>query len=160
MPQAVQGVFEKYDTDLCVGYTFMRFYEVPGDTLNGNGFNVSGVYWYRDWWGPDGEVIATYSTQPGVNSWVSVFAGGLRARKVLDRGLDVWAHALIGGAYLAPKSPYGSEWAGAAVLGVGADLNAHHRHVAYRLAVDAVGTHFFGTYQLSPKVSLGIVFKF
>jgi hypothetical protein len=159
-PQAVQGVFEKYDTDIAVGYTFMRFYEVPGDTLNGNGFNVSAVYWYRDWWGPDGEFFATYSRQPDVNSWVGVGAGGVRIRKVLDRGLDVWAHGLIGAAYLAPKSPYGSEVAPAAVLGVGADLNAHHRHVAYRLALDAVGTRFFGTYQLSPKISLGIVFKF
>jgi hypothetical protein len=159
-PQAVQGVFEKYDTDISVGYTFMRFYEVPGDTLNGNGFNVSAVYWYRDWWGPDGEFFATYSRQPGVNSWVAIGAGGVRVRKVLDRGLDVWAHGLIGGAYLAPKSPYGSEGAPTAILGVGADLNAHHRHVAYRIALDAVGTRFFATYQISPKVSLGVVFKF
>jgi hypothetical protein len=159
-PQAVQGVFEKYDTDVSVGYTFMRFYEVPGDTLNGNGFNVSGVYWYRDWWGPDGEFFATYSSQPGVNSWVAIGAGGVRVRKVLDRGLDVWAHGLIGGAHLDPKSPYGGQGAPCAILGVGADLNAHHRHVAYRVAVDAVGTRFFGTYQLSPKVSVGVVFKF
>jgi hypothetical protein len=160
MPQSVQGVFEKYDSDIAVGYTYFRFYETPGDTLNGNGFNVSGTYWYHDWWGPDGEFFATYSTQPNVNSWVGLGAGGLRVRKVMERGLDVWAHGLLGVAYLAPKSPYGSEWGGAAVLGVGADLNAHHRHVAYRLAVDAVGTHFFGVYQISPKVSVGVVFKF
>jgi len=160
MPQSVQGVFEKYDSDIAVGYTFFRFYEAPNDTLNGNGFNVSGTYWYRDWWGPDAEFFATYSTQPNVNSWVGLGAGGLRARKVMERGLDVWVHGLLGVAYLAPKSPYGSEWAGAAILGVGADLNAHHRHVAYRLAVDAVGTHFFGVYQISPKVSVGVVFKF
>ncbi len=159
-PQAIQGVFEKYDTDISVGYTYERFYEVPGLTLNGNGFNVSGVYWWRDWWGPDAEFFATYSREPGVNSWVAVAAGGIRVRKVLDRGLDVWAHGLIGGSYLAPKSPYGSEVAPAAVLGVGADLNAHHRHVAYRLALDAVGTRYFGTYQLSPKISVGVVFKF
>ncbi len=160
MPQSVQGVFERYQSDVAVGYTFFRFYETPSDQLNGNGFNVSGTYWYHDWWGPDAEFFATYSRQPGVDSWVGLGAGGLRVRKVMERGLDVWAHGLIGVAYLAPKAPYGSEWAGAAVLGVGADLNAHHRHVAYRLAVDAVGTHFFGVYQLSPKVSVGVVFKF
>jgi hypothetical protein len=160
MPQSVQGVFERYQSDVAVGYTFFRFYETPSDQLNGNGFNISGTYWYHDWWGPDAEFFATYSTQPGVNSWVGLGAGGLRVRKVMERGLDVWAHGLIGVAYLAPKAPYGDEWGGAAVLGVGADLNAHHRHVAYRLAVDAVGTHFFGVYQLSPKVSVGVVFKF
>jgi hypothetical protein len=160
MPQSVQGVFERYQSDIAVGYTFFRFYETPSDQLNGNGFNISGTYWYHDWWGPDAEFFATYSTQPGVNSWVGLGAGGLRVRKVMERGLDVWAHGLIGVAYLAPKAPYGDEWGGAAVLGVGADLNAHHRHVAYRLAVDAVGTHFFGVYQLSPKVSVGVVFKF
>jgi hypothetical protein len=160
MPQEVQGVFVRYGSEVSVGYTFMRFYEVPGDTLNGNGFNVSGTYWYKDWFGPEAEFFATYSRQTNVNSWVAVGLGGVRVRKVMDRGLDVWAHGLIGGAYLAPHSPYGNEDAGAAVVGVGADLNAHHRHVAYRLAIDAVGTHFFGTYQLSPKVSVGIVFKF
>ena len=159
MPQEVQGVFVRYGSEVSVGYTFMRFYEVPGDTLNGNGFNVSGTYWYKDWFGPEAEFFATYSRQPNVNSWVATGLGGVRVRKVMERGLDVWAHGLIGGSYLAPHSPYGSEGAASAVVGVGADLNAHHRHVAYRLALDAVGTHFFGTYQLSPKISVGIVFK-
>jgi hypothetical protein len=159
-PQGVQGVFVKYDYDVSVGYTFMRFYEVPGDTLNGNGFNVSGVYWYRDWFGPDAEFFAVYSRQTNVNSWVAVAGAGPRVRWVRPRGLDLWAHALIAGAYLAPKSPYGGEGAVAGVVGVGVDLNAHHRHVAYRFAVDGVATHFFGTYQISPKASAGIVFKF
>jgi hypothetical protein len=88
-PQGVQGVFVKYDYDVSVGYTFMRFYEVPGDTLNGNGFNVSGVYWYRDWFGPDAEFFAVYSRQTNVNSWVAVAGAGPRVRWVRPRGLPV-----------------------------------------------------------------------
>lgn len=160
LPQGVQGVFVKYDYDVSVGYTFMRFYEVPGDTLNGNGFNVSGVYWYRDWFGVDGEFFAVYSRQTNVDSWVAVAGAGPRVRWVRPRGLDLWAHALIAGSYLAPKSPYGGEGAIAGVVGVGVDLNAHHRHIAYRFAVDGLATRFFGTYQISPKASAGVVFKF
>ncbi|MGC2293903.1 MAG: hypothetical protein WA450_18280, partial [Candidatus Acidiferrales bacterium] len=46
-PQGVQGVFEKYSYDVSVGYTFFRFYEVPGIRSNMNGGNASIVYWYR-----------------------------------------------------------------------------------------------------------------
>ncbi len=74
MPQDVQGVFNKYSWDLYAGYTFFRFYEVPGTTSNMNGGNVSAVYWYRDWLGADAEVMATYGSQPGQNSWL-VFGG-------------------------------------------------------------------------------------
>lgn len=66
-PQGVQGVFEKYSYDVCVGYTFFRFYEVPGIRSNMNGGNASIVYWYRDWLGADGEVFAVYGSQPGQN---------------------------------------------------------------------------------------------
>src|SRR5271168_4824866 len=34
MPQDVQGLFEKYSLDLYAGYTFFRFYEVPGTISN------------------------------------------------------------------------------------------------------------------------------
>src|SRR5271165_3774456 len=41
MPQDVQGVFNKYSWDVYAGYTFFRFYEVPGVNSNMNGGNIS-----------------------------------------------------------------------------------------------------------------------
>lgn len=160
MPQDVQGVFEKYDWDVYAGYTFFRFYEVPGVTSNMNGGNISAVYWYRDWLGADAEVMATYGSQPGQNSWL-VFAGiGPRFRYTGPKGIDLWAHALVGGMYITPQTPYGGQGAVAGLAGVGVDLNAHSRHIALRLAVDGIASRYFNTYQISPKASVGLVYKF
>jgi hypothetical protein len=159
-PQGVQGVFEKYSYDVYVGYTFFRFYEVPGIRSNMNGVNGSVVYWYRDWLGADGEIFAVYGSQPGQNSWLVFFGGGPRIRYAGPKGMDLWAHAMIGGMYITPQTPYGSQGAFAGLVGAGVDLNGHHRHMALRVAVDAIGSNYFGTYQVSPKVSAGVVYKF
>jgi hypothetical protein len=159
-PQGVQGVFEKYNYDVYGGYTFFRFYEVPGIQSNMNGVNGSFVYWYRDRIGPDVEVFATYGSQPGQNSWL-VFGGlGPRVRWIKPKGIDLWVHALIGGMFITPQTPYGGQTALAGIVGGGADLNGHHRHMAIRIAIDGVATNYFGTFQFSPKLSAGIVYKF
>jgi hypothetical protein len=159
-PQGVQGVFENYSYDAYVGYTFVRFYEVPGTTPNLNGVNGSFTGWYRDWFGGDAEFFALYGRQSGQDSWL-VFGGvGPRFRYVGAKGIDFWAHGLVGGTYFTPQTPYGGQGAVAGVVGGGVDLNGHHRHMALRLAVDGIATHFFGTYQVSPKVSAGVVYKF
>jgi hypothetical protein len=159
-PQGVQGVFEKYSYDVYAGYTFFRFYEVPGVRSNMNGVNGSVVYWYRDWLGADGEIFAVYGSQPGQNSWLLFFGGGPRIRYVGPHGIDFWAHALVGGTFITPQTPYGSQGAIAGLVGAGVDLNGHQRHMALRFAVDAIGSNYFGTYQVSPKVSAGVVYKF
>lgn len=159
-PQAVQGVFDKYNYDVYGGYTFFRFYEVPGIQSNMSGVNGSFVYWYRDRIGPDGEVFATYGSQPGQKSWL-VFGGiGPRVRWIKPKGIDLWVHALIGGIYITPQTPYGGQSAFAGLVGGGVDLNGHHRHMAIRLAIDGIATNYFGTFQFSPKLSAGIVYKF
>jgi hypothetical protein len=160
MPQDVQGVFEKYSWDLYAGYTFFRFYEVPGTISNMNGVNASAVYWYRDWIGFDGEVSATYGSQPGQNSWVVFAGGGPRLRWVGPKGVDLWAHALLGGVYIDPQTPYGSQGAVAGLFGGGVDLNGHQRHMALRIAFDGLASHYFSTYQVSPRASVGVVYKF
>jgi hypothetical protein len=160
VPQAIQGVFEKYNYDAYAGYTFFRFYEVPGIDFNMNGFNGSFVYWYRDRIGPDAEVFATYGNQPGINTWLTFGGIGPRVRWIKPRGIDFWAHALFGGAYMTPKTPYGGQGTVAGAVGAGVDLNGHHRHMALRIGIDGIATHFFGTFQFSPKASVGIVYKF
>ena len=159
-PQEVQGVFNKYNYDVYVGYTFFRFYEVPGIQSNMNGGNFSFLYWYRDHLAADGEFAATYGSQPGINSWQVFYGIGPRYRWIKPKGIDLWVHALVGGDYATPKTPYGGQAALAGLVGGGVDLNGHHRHMAVRIAIDAIGTHYFGTFQASPKLSVGIVYKF
>ncbi len=159
-PQGIQGVFENYSWQAYVGYTFLRFYEVPGTQENQNGVNASVVWYYRDWLGFDGELMGAYGTLSGANSW-SLFGGaGPRLRWSGPRNLQVFAHALVGFSHLTPQTPFGGQSAFAYELGGGVDLMQPHHRFGYRLEGDLLGTRYFGVYQYSPKISAGIVFKF
>ncbi len=159
-PQGVQGVFQNFDWQAYIGYTYVRFFEVPGTQLNTDGFNFSVQYFFKDWIAADGEFVATFGSQLGSTSEYLMGMGGVRIRKAMPRGLEVWAHALGGAAHYSPQTAYGKQDSLGYELGGGVDINAHHRRLAYRVAVDAAGTRFFNTYQVSPKVSAGVVFKF
>jgi hypothetical protein len=159
-PQGVQGVFENYSWEAYVGYTFLRFYEVPGVQENQNGFNFSMAWYYRDWIAVEGEMMAAHGDIAGVSSWSLFGGGGPRLCWDAPRGLVVFGHALLGGAHLTPQTAYGTEGAFAYEVGGGVDLTARHKRWALRLEGDMLGTRYFSTYQYSPKVSAGIVFKF
>jgi len=159
-PQGVQGVFENYSWEAYAGYTFLRFYEVPGVAENQNGFNLSVAWYYRDWIGVEGEMMGAHGDIAGASSWSLFGGGGPRACWAAPRGIVVFGHALLGAAHLTPQTAYGTEGAFAYELGGGVDLNAGHKRWALRVEGDMLGTRYFSTYQYSPKVSAGIVFKF
>jgi hypothetical protein len=159
-PQGIQGVFENYSWQAYVGYTFLRAYVVPGTAVNQNGVNASVVWFYRDWIGFDGELMGAYGTLSGDSSWTFFGGGGPRFRYTLPRGLEVFAHGLVGYAHLTPQTPFGGENAFAYEVGGGVDLMRPHHRFGYRLEADMLGTRYFSVYQYSPKISAGIVFKF
>jgi hypothetical protein len=161
LPQDVHGVYQKYSFQLYGGYTFMRFYEVPSITQTQNGFNVGGVYYYKSGiFGADGEMVATFGSALGFKSRFAFAGGGPRFRWSGPRGVELWGHGLIGGANLTPRTAFGAQGAFGYEVGGGVDISAHSRRLAYRAEADLLGTRFFNTYQYSPKVSVGIVFKF
>jgi hypothetical protein len=159
-PQMVQGVFQNFDWQAYVGYTYVRFYEVPGIQLNANGVNFGVVYYVKDWLGVDGEFVGGFDWQYGACGKFLMGMGGVRVRHAMEHNIEVWAHALVGGATFKPQTAYGNQTSIGYEVGGGLDLNTHRRRIAYRLAVDAAGTAYFNTYQISPKVSAGVVFKF
>lgn len=159
-PQLVQGVFETYSWQAYIGYSYIRFYEIPSITQNTNGFSYNMVYYFTDWFGADGEFDATHLTQDKVGGWLLIGAGGPRFRWSAPRGLEVWGHVLGGYSHFTPQTAFGPQHALAYEAGGGLDINAHHRRLAYRIEADMIGTRYFNTYQYSPKVSMGIVFKF
>ena len=160
-PQSVAGVFPSYRWQAYVGYTFVRFYAYPGATVNRNGFDLAAAYYFRQGWlGAEGALTTTFGSLSGQTSNLLLVAGGPKVRWSGPRAVDLWAHALAGGAHFTPQTPYGGEGAFGYELGAGVDINAHHPHLAYRLEADMVGTHFFGTWQYGPKISAGIVLKF
>jgi hypothetical protein len=158
-PQDVASVFETYDWELYFGYSFFRFYELPHITQNMNGFNYGMVYYFNNWVGAEGEFSATHGNQSGFSSWFVDGYGGPRVRWSARRGIELWAHGLIGYSHFTPQTAGGPQHALAYELGGGADLPFRPRW-AIRLAGDAVGTRYFSTYQFSPKASVGLVFRF
>jgi len=157
----VYGVVQDFNFQVYGGFTYVRFYELPGTTGNLDGFNVSAVYYpHAGHFGLDGEFLATFAPQNGVGTTLDAGMGGGRARIFGPRGIELWAHALAGGGHFVPKTPYGSQNAFVFEAGGGVDLTPSHRRLAYRVEADLLGTYFFGTYQYNPKVSIGVVYKF
>jgi hypothetical protein len=159
-PQGVHGVYPSYYWQVYAGYTYFRFYEIPNLTANMNGFNFAVAYYFRPWIAVDGEIMAAFASQSGVNSRFATGMGGVRVRLPSRGGVEFWGHGLAGGAHFLPQTPFGSQNALAYEGGAGVDLNPHHGRLTYRVQGDILGTHFFGTNQASPKISVGLVYKF
>jgi|HubBroStandDraft_6_1064221.scaffolds.fasta_scaffold00456_8 hypothetical protein len=159
-PQVVQGVFQNFYWQAYVGFTYLRFFEVPGVQVNTEGVNFGVVYYFKDWLGADGEFVGTFAPAPGCLAKYLMGMGGIRVRHSMQHNIEVWAHGLIGAATFRPQTAYGNQTSYGYEVGGGVDLNTHHRRLAYRVSLDAAGTTYFNTYQVSPKVSAGVVFKF
>jgi hypothetical protein len=157
-PQGVYGVFPSYKYQVYVGYTFVRFYVVPGVEENTNGLDFSIAYYFRDRIAVDGELGVSLGTYTGENSEFFTGMGGLRYRHPVGR-VDVWIHGLAGEAHFSPQTPYGGEDGFGYAVGGGVDVSPRRLRVSWRLQADMVGTHLYGTYQYSPKISFGVVFK-
>lgn len=159
-PQEVQGVFPSSNWQAYAGYAYARFYAFPGTTVNRNGFDLSLTYFFKNWLAGEGDFLATFGSLSGQTSDFIVGAGGIKLRWSTSNRIDVWAHGLVGGANFTPQTPYGKQGALAYELGAGLDIPSRHRRLAYRVEADMVGTHFFSAYQYSPKISVGIVYRF
>jgi hypothetical protein len=111
--------------------------------------------------GADGEFVLTLGDQYPYQARFLLGMGGVRVRWApFQRNIEIWGHGLFGGSHFTPQTAYGPQGAFAYELGGGVDLNTHRERYAYRIGVDMVSTHFFSTYQFSPKISVGFVYKF
>lgn len=160
-PQGVYGVRPVFNFEAYAGYTWFRFYEVPGTEVNMNGLNFGIQYYLKPWIGADGEFVLTLGNQYPYQARFLLGLGGVRVRVApLRRNIFVWAHALAGGTHFTPQTAYGKQGAFAYEVGLGADVNLYHARYAIRAGADMIGTTYFGTYQLSPKISAGLVYRF
>lgn len=163
-PPTVYGVFQQYNWQIYGGYSFFRFYlsSKPDTIVSLNGVDFGIVYFTPKftWLGVEGQFIGGYGSYLGYSAKFAVGQGGIRYRWSAPRGIELWAHGLIGGTKFLPQTAFGGQTALAYEAGGGVDVAAHHRRIAYRLELDMVGTRYFSTYQLSPRISVGIVFKY
>lgn len=157
----VQSVFQTYNLQAYVGYTFFRFYAEPKFTNDMNGINL-GIDYYPGggWIGVDGDFIGTFGSTPTCTTKFVMASGGPRVRWLGPRGIEIWAHGLVGYSNFLPQTALGNHSAFAFQGGAGVDLNIRQQRWAIRLAGDVIGTRYFSTGQYSPKFSAGVVFKF
>jgi len=157
-PVGVYGVFPSYQYQIFIGYTFVRFYIIPGVAENTNGLDFSVAYFFKDHLAVDGELGVSLGTYTGQNSEFFTGMGGIRYRHPVGR-LDVWIHGLAGEGHFGPQTPYGSEDGFGYEVGGGVDITPRRLRLSWRVQADMVGTHLYGTYQYSPKISIGLVYK-
>jgi hypothetical protein len=159
-PQYVQGVFTNYNWQAYVGYTYFHFSGQHGNDRNMNGFNFSVVYYFNNWFGLDGEMMATHDNFNRTSDWFLFGGGGPRVRWLAPKGIEVWGHALIAFSHLTPQTAFGKQEALAYELGGGADFPTPFRRLSLRVGADMVGSQYFHDNQFSPKAFAGAVFKF
>jgi len=157
----VYGVFETYKWQAYAGYAFFRFFALPSRKENMNGVDLGLVYYpSAARFGIDGDILAQYGTFFNHSSKFTSYMGGPRFRWQGPRGIELWAHGMVGYAKFLPQTAAGGQTALSYEAGGGADIGVYRRRIAYRVQVDAVGTHFFHTNQVSPKFSVGVVYRF
>jgi len=157
----VLGVFENYRWQAYVGYAFFRFFAFPSRKENMNGVDLGLVYYpSAARFGIDGDILGEFGTFLNHSSHFTDYLGGARFRWQGPRGIELWAHGLAGFAKFLPQTAAGGQTAFSYEAGGGADIGVYRRRLAYRVEVDAVGTHFFRTNQVSPKISVGVVYRF
>jgi len=160
----VYGVFQNYNWQIYGGYSFMRLYVASKPSLveDMSGLDLGIAYFLpkASWFGVEGQFVGEFGSLYGYESHFALGAGGARFRWSIPRGLVIWAHGMGGFSHLTPQTAFGGQTSWAYEVGGGLDIGAHHRRLAYRVEADMVGTRYFGTYQDSPRISAGIVFKY
>jgi len=159
-PQYVQGVFVNYYWQAYFGYTYTHFSAKGGISRNQNGFNLSIVRYFNTWIGIEGEMFATHDSPNNLGSWFLFGGGGPRFRWQARRGIELFAHGLVGYSHLTPQTAFGKQEAFGYELGGGADFPTPWRRLGLRAGADMIGTRYFGDNQFNPKVYGGIFFKF
>jgi hypothetical protein len=160
MPAAAQGTQgvrpDAGPLQIGIGYTFLSFNEVPSKLINSSGFTASAAY-YRDWIGAEAQLSDAFGSQNGKTSQLLFTGGGVRLRWPNARSIQPWVHGIVGYSRLSPQTAFGGSSAVGYKVGAGLDFNPRHSRIGYRVSADMFGSSFFGTYQLSPELSAGIV---
>jgi hypothetical protein len=160
MAQDLKGVApeDPHPLEIGVGYTFAAFQETPSLSSNNSGVNATAIY-YDGKAGVEADFTDTYGSESGKTSQLLFAGGGVHYQLPHYRSFKPWIHGDAGYAYLSPKLSVGSDDAFGFKAGGGFDVFPRRGRIGYRVSADLIGTRFFSTYQLSPEVTVGIVFK-
>jgi hypothetical protein len=141
-----------------IEYSWTHAEVAPNINFNLNGFVGSLSYFFNRDIGAEGQLLGGWGGAPS-NAKLVFAGGGIHARFNQSNRLQPWGHALIGHAHLHPQTLYGGQGTFGWEAGGGVDYRVI-TWVSLRVGADALGTHFFGTSQVSPVIHGGVVFNF
>lgn len=157
-PKFVYGSRDDFRWQLALGITLVRF-RSSFYYATGVGTNTSVTYFTNEWFGVEGSINTAFAPTIYVNEHVKYFSYGAgpkiawRARK-----WEPWAHAILGGVHVQPRTTSGPNGFGVQVGG-GVDYRIYP-HLSARLETDWIRTHLFGQWQNSAQANADIVLHF
>lgn len=157
-PKFVYGGRDDYRWQLALGISLVRF-RSSQFYATGVGTNTSVTYFTNAWLGVEGNVNTAFAPTIYQNEHVKYFSyGGGPKIAWRARQLEPWAHTIVGGVHVLPKTVFGKNAFGLEVGG-GVDYRIDP-HLSARLEVDWIKTHLFGQWQNSAQANIDIVLHF
>ena len=158
-PNFLYGNRDDYRWQLALGVGFYRF---QSSIINASlvGTNTTVSYFTNGWLAVEGNFVTGFAPAINVNEHVKYFGGGGGIRVGGRRNrFEPWAHALVGGAHLQPRTAGNSPSAFSVQGGIGLDYRLHSRF-SVRGETDWVYTSFFNQTQNNFQAALDVVFHF
>lgn len=136
--------------ELFGGYSYMHLGNSPSANLNG--WEISGQYKFRDWFGGVADLDGHYGS-------ASTYSYLFGPQISLPSRVSPFAHLLLGGAHIS-QAGFGSSSFSMA-LGGGIDVGLFHDQFYWRaIQTDYLMTQFGGRAQNNFRASTGIVIRF
>jgi len=157
-PKFVYGGRDDFRWQLALGISLVRF-RSSQFYATGVGTNTSVTYFTNAWLGVEGSLNTAFAPTIYVNEHVKYFSyGGGPKIAWRARQLEPWAHVILGGAHVLPKTTFGKNGFEVEVGG-GVDYRIFP-HLSARLEADWVKTRLFAQWQNSAQANLDIVLHF
>jgi hypothetical protein len=157
-PKFVYGGRDDFRWQLALGISLVRF-RSSFFYATGVGTNTSVTYFTNAWLAVEGSINTAFAPTIYQNEHVKYFSyGGGPKIAWRARQLEPWAHAILGGAHVLPKTTFGKN---GLLLQVGGGVDYRiYPHLSARLEADWIKTRLFGQWQNSGQANLDIVLHF
>ncbi len=158
-PKFVFGSRDDYRWQLALGVALVRF-RSPFYYATAVGVNTSVTYFTNEWFAVEGNLNTAFAPTIYLNEHVKYAGYGAGPKMAWRRAKwEPWAHAIVGGLHILPKTANNSKNGFELQIGGGADYRVLP-HLSARVEVDWLRTHVFGAWENSGQANADIVLHF
>ena len=158
-PKFVFGSRDDYRWQLALGVALVRF-RSPFYYATAVGVNTSLTYFTNEWFAVEGNLNTAFAPTIYLNEHVKYAGYGAGPKMAWRRAKwEPWAHAIVGGLHILPKTANNSKNGFELQIGGGADYRVLP-HLSARVEVDWLRTHVFGAWENSGQANADIVLHF